>query len=220
MEGFLKSGEDQWPSQALGNPVNEAAATEMVKQPCNPILSMNIQAARIPVMNIGAVMKCEQFSSFTRLQRVTAYVLRFIKLLKYRRNPGEQENHTGPLQVSELEDARDVWISCVQQDVFSKELEDLRKNVNSTLPYVRQFNLFISDSGILRCRGRLENSSLPYDANNPTLTWLIIKHFHVKIMHSGVRDTLTTLRENLDSSGKRGRKALHTKMHRMYKILR
>ena len=67
---------------------------------------------------------------------------------------------------------------------------------------VKQPGLFIGESGILRCRGRLDNSKLPFDMRNPALlpskhyfTSLVIKEVHCRVMHSGVRMTLTTLRE-------------------------
>ena len=59
------------------------------------------------------------------------------------------------------------------------------------------------DKGVLRCKGRLNNAGLPTTSKNPILlpskndfVRLLIKDVHAKVKHNGVRDTLTTLREN------------------------
>ena len=61
--------------------------------------------------------------------------------------------------------------------------------------------LFRDMNGILRCKGRLCNSSLPESAKFPAwlpcdhhLTKLIIRDCHHKVMHNRARETLTELR--------------------------
>lgn len=56
-------------------------------------------------------------------------------------------------------------------------------------------------NGILRCKGRLCNSSLPETVKflawlpcDHHITWLIIRDCHHSVMHNGVRETLTELR--------------------------
>ena len=73
----------------------------------------------------------------------------------------------------------------------------------SPLPRVKQFELYKDDKGVLRCKGRQNNADLPTTSKNPILlpskndfVSLLIKDVHVKVKHNGVRDTLTTLREN------------------------
>ena len=53
-------------------------------------------------------------------------------------------------------------------------------------------------NGILRCKGRLCNLSIPETAKIPArlpcdhhITRLIIRHCHHRVMHNGVRETLT-----------------------------
>ena len=65
-----------------------------------------------------------------------------------------------------------------------------------------QFNLFIDDQQIIRCKGRVSNAPLSEESKNlillPSkhpLTNLIIQDVHSKIKHSGIKDTLTTIRE-------------------------
>ena len=56
---------------------------------------------------------------------------------------------------------------------------------------------------ILRCHGRINNSSLPQTSENPILlpsshpyVNLLICHTHKRVKHSAVTNTLTTLRES------------------------
>ena len=65
-----------------------------------------------------------------------------------------------------------------------------------------QFGLYLDEAGVLRSRGRLNESSLPLDSKNPiflpnnhSFVNLLILHTHNGVKHSGVRDTLTTIRE-------------------------
>ena len=90
-----------------------------------------------------------------------------------------------------------------QAESFPDELQAVcSKKEPVNLLRVKELGLFIGESGILRCQGRLDNSKLPFDMRNPALlpskhyfTSLVIKEVHCRVMHSGVRMTLTTLRE-------------------------
>ena len=65
-----------------------------------------------------------------------------------------------------------------------------------------QFELKIDDNKLLKCQGRIGNSSLPLSSNDPIIlpsnhyfVKLLILDIHDKVKYSGVNDTLTTLRE-------------------------
>ena len=67
---------------------------------------------------------------------------------------------------------------------------------------MRQFSLYLDDSGLMRCRGRIQNSLLTQEAKTPLLlpskhhgVELIIKDTHNRMLHSGVNTTLTAMRE-------------------------
>ncbi|XP_046856152.1 uncharacterized protein LOC124449257 [Xenia sp. Carnegie-2017] len=76
--------------------------------------------------------------------------------------------------------------------------------MNSSIPiYVKQFGLFLDGDHVLRCRGRLKNSLLNLESKNPVLlpkesrfVELLICEVHHNVKHSGIRDTLTTIREH------------------------
>ena len=65
-----------------------------------------------------------------------------------------------------------------------------------------QFGLFMDHDQVVRCRGRLNNSTLPLGTKNPILLphshcyiKLLISDFHVRMKHGGVNDTLAAIRE-------------------------
>ena len=67
---------------------------------------------------------------------------------------------------------------------------------------VHQFNLFIDDQGILRCKSRLANASITDAAKQPILlpsnsffSELVSREAHSRVFHNGVRETLNYLRQ-------------------------
>jgi hypothetical protein len=127
-------------------------------------------------------------------------VFRFIRNIQCRVRKNNL-SETGTLTAKELISARNSWLRTVQSNVFAKEFESIKTGCASN--YVRQFNLYVDEQGILRCRGRIGNSSLPSETVNPVFlpnnhhfTELIIKEVHSRMMHSGVKSTLTAVRDN------------------------
>ena len=66
----------------------------------------------------------------------------------------------------------------------------------------QQLNLMIDDQGILKCKGRYQNSELTQGAKYPKLlppkeyyTRLNIEEAHRKMFHSGVSQTLAEIRQ-------------------------
>ena len=136
-----------------------------------------------------------EFSSISKLFRVTAYALRFIQCLKKTRSKN------GPLKSQELQEAQTVWLKYVQQKYFSVEIETIRKGKATNLQ--KQLGLFVDNVGLLRCRGRLGNSCLSAGARCPILlrggdklTHLLISKIHKQNCHGGVSQTLAQIRMN------------------------
>ena len=61
--------------------------------------------------------------------------------------------------------------------------------------------MYEDQNGFQRCKGRLKNDVLPFDAKYPILlpsdnrlTTLIIEECHCKVLDNGIKETLTELR--------------------------
>lgn len=141
--------------------------------------------------NVGTIVKCENFSTLTRLLRVTGYALKFIDVLKAKRTkPGDTPSVA--LSARDISVAEAFWIKSSQQSL----LEDERFQT-----WKMQFRMYCDESGLWRCGGRLGNADLAGCETHPILlhsehhfTALVVNYCHKKVMHGGVKDTLTELR--------------------------
>jgi hypothetical protein len=99
--------------------------------------------------------------------------------------------------------AESLWVKSVQSMSFANEIEFLKsQKKNSKPPLVHQFGLFLDGQEILRCKGRINESTLSLTAKMPALlppkhwfTELVIRDTHERVKHSGIRNTLAAIRE-------------------------
>ena len=207
---FLQLPEEEWPQDQATVDTNEAALSEVVKNPPNVIHVLASCEEILTEVNLAEIINCQQISSLGRLLRVTAYVLRFVDILKRRtstRKSGKKEELTKEeddreLNSTEISRAESLWIKTVQASSFEVELKFVRNECQPKPRRVEQFGLFLDENKLLRCRGRLNNAILSSDNKNPILlpskhpyVELLIRQTHDKIKHSSVNNTLTTIRE-------------------------
>ena len=140
----------------------------------------------------GMDIKC--FSSFTKLCRVTAWVNRFIIKLR------KETNLSGPLEATEITKAETMWTKYVQSTEFHSVIENIQKKKSDNL--IVQLGLYMDNSGLIRCQGRLENAEICEGARYPLLlpkchryTDLIIQCYHKKAFHTGCAQTLSSIRQ-------------------------
>ena len=168
----------------------EPALPEEIPKPCLIELKASDQAAVHNLLTtqpecIGSVIDIDRFSSSLKLYQTTAYVLKFVKLLK-------KTVWSPELTQADLSEAENIWI----MDAQSSLKQDPR------FPkWKRQFSLFKDDCQVWRCGGRLHNASLTFSAKHPvilpkkhTLSVLIARYAHRRVQHNGVKETLTEVR--------------------------
>ncbi|XP_047125525.1 uncharacterized protein LOC124807573 [Hydra vulgaris] len=153
-------------------------------------------------LNMRNVINVEQFSSLHKLFKVTAYVLKFIISLKHLIN--KANNQTKSLCIADIRKAEILWIRTYQCDLSNKV-----EILNNT------FGLFVDEDKVVRCKGRLQNSILPYNAKHPILlpsesylSELLICQAHKRTLHAGVKETLCQIRSKYWIL--RGRKHVHS----------
>ena len=124
---------------------------------------------------------------------MTAYVLKFIKLVRRSKDPSDQSCPTSCILTTEDVSAALVYWLKVSQSAFHQ--------AKRFQLWSQQFGLFRDSSGIWRCDGRLGNSAAPPGAKHPILldkdhhlTNLVLNECHERVMHGGVKATLTELR--------------------------
>jgi len=133
---------------------------------------------------------------------VTSHVLRIAKAFR-QLNTDHSSTPCVQLNAEDLQYAEHSWICHIQAKSFVKELEHLEHPGRQSAPiYVKQFGLFLDDQHILKCKGRINNSTLSLTEKNPILlpskhpfVKLLVIHVHQQAKHRGVNITLTALRE-------------------------
>lgn len=163
----------------------------------------------------------ERYSSFTKLHRVLAFILRFI------RNCNSIHNKiTGDLHGHELDKALHVMIKIVQNTSFCSEIDCLRKGrpIHKSSKLLT-LNPFLDENGLLRVGGRIKNSNVPYDNKHPFLlppkhvfTKLLVEAEHKRLLHAGSQTVLASLRNKFwPINGKNVVRGILRKCLRCYK---
>ncbi|XP_057290885.1 uncharacterized protein LOC130613578 [Hydractinia symbiolongicarpus] len=205
--GFLSLLENEWPRLQVGDKF-------LPESSCEEKLSLNVNTeftclkSDSDVVNdpcLSEIIKVDNYNSFKKLVRVTAYVLRFIRRCKEEKKRNEKKTTNTlllttrewpeDLSVEEIKFAKFKWLKLFQWKVQNN------KNFEVFLLEVK-LGLFKDDDGVLRCKGRVQNSPLPYDTRHPVflptqceLLPLIVSDSHCAVGHNGPRDTLCHVRK-------------------------
>ena len=179
---WLSLPPEDWPEQ----PVISAQPSDEEREIC---LVTTVEPAQ-------PIVPLTQYSSYTRLQRVVAWIFRFIRNC---RSPKCDDTVTTTaarshcLTVSELSEAEKYLLKLSQASHFPKEITLLKSKGqlpahSSLLP----LHPFVDSDGILRVGGRETNSNLAYSQMHPIiihgkhlLTRMIIRREHLRLLHAG-----------------------------------
>lgn len=142
--------------------------------------------------SLSPVLNLVDFSSFTRLKRVTSWVFRFIHNCRSHKLQTEPI-HEMYLTTGELHKAEVHWYLNAQLAHFSEEFAAIKSksdlNRSSSILSLRPF---IDSSGLLRVGGRQQHSQMSYSQKHPIilhhihpLTHLIIRSAHFRLSHAG-----------------------------------
>ncbi|XP_050551755.1 uncharacterized protein LOC118279021 isoform X1 [Spodoptera frugiperda] len=192
---FLHSCESSWPIMPC-NSVNKNLPevvcnfTDQVDTLINSNQSSNNSIIRSLIQNN---------SNFNRLQRIIAYIYRFIHNLK-----NSNCKLQGSLSTDELDNALTSLLLSAQADMFPIECNILKSG--KSLPHKNRLislTPFVDTKGIIRVGGRLDNS--PYDYNTKYPILLCSKHHltrilfhmqHKRLLHAGPQLLLANMRLN------------------------
>lgn len=186
---------DEWPQSAFK--LTEEQKSAVAAEDAPPVVLIVRRPEPFLENDNGDVLP--QASSLHRLIRVTTWVVRFISNAK-----SGQDHSTGPLTAEEYLAAELRWVKHEQRQHFAEKMD----SINDTKQLAIQknsklfgLNPFLVD-GVLRSRGRLENSNLPYDSIHPIVlsadsrfTRLVIRSAHVATMHGGAQLTMHYTRQ-------------------------
>ncbi|XP_023728096.1 uncharacterized protein LOC111875803 [Cryptotermes secundus] len=131
----------------------------------------------------------KRFSNWAKLQRVFAYILRFLYKLKQ----GAASGRHGPLTSTKLRKSLIVIARITQHSSFAQEIQSLQQG--KALPsHSKHLTLhpFLDGNNLLRVDCRLENADVPFDQKHPLIlpskhhvTKLLIWNEHIRLLHAG-----------------------------------
>ena len=157
-----------------------------------------------------------RFSSWNKLNRTTAYVLRMLheKIWKKLSMKTQEKfpllnkilsiNENGPIKTNEMHNAQYLWQYQIQRnhfpELFDKKLKLPKQGVHQLLKHL---NVKVGQDGLAYCYGRLTMAEqLLASSITPILlptkcyvTKLIIEDTHKKLFHSGIQQTLAEIRK-------------------------
>ncbi|XP_017469917.1 PREDICTED: uncharacterized protein LOC108361720 [Rhagoletis zephyria] len=151
----------------------------------------------------SSIFDFERFSSFLKLKRVVAWVLRYIHYSKSRPSQPDTSSKYG-LMTSELDAAERIICRHSQREIFVNEVIRLEKGLSlpSESPLYK-LSPWIDNEGLLRVHGRLDAVSwLAYDTKHPIIlpshhvvSRLIVAQEHKRMMHQNTEATICMIRQ-------------------------
>lgn len=192
---WLLHPSDQWPKSRLTIEPKELEAIEAaIKKP--KIIAAAVTTGDIMIIANENGSLLAQYHSWTKLTRVTAYVLKFIHNLRTKKRTGPK------LTTDELLAAECFWIKHSQQVNFAKEIAACTQKtpINKDSP-LSKLTPFIDENGLMRASGRIKRSGMPYDVNHPiiltgkcTIVQLLAHSAHKTMLHGGMQLCIQYLR--------------------------
>ncbi|XP_038116813.1 uncharacterized protein LOC119769011 [Culex quinquefasciatus] len=140
----------------------------------------------------------KRFGEFRKLQRVICYVRRFVQNCRNKKS-GQPRTTCAYVTVPETRAALKSIIWSIQMAALPDEFY-LAKTAQ-TSSQLASLAPIVDEDGLLRVGGRLEHSSLPYEAKHPVIlprhhvTTLLVRALHVENLHVGPSGLLAIVRQ-------------------------
>ena len=183
---FIRKPKEFWPediSADIKEPLSDALVEERT------VINLIAETKMCLRVSLEQIIDLQRYSSYEKLLRVTLYVIRFASKL-YAKVTKSQLGfpETLAVETEEVANAEKLWIQSVQSVYFEGSKYGQLKT---------QLGVFLTEENILRCKGRLKHSSLPYSKKFPAsppsdsrLTELIILQCHSRVFHNETLEDL------------------------------
>ncbi|XP_059225785.1 uncharacterized protein LOC131997922 [Stomoxys calcitrans] len=151
-------------------------------------------------------IQCKYRNSFLKMQRIFAYVSKFVY--------SKLSAHTEVLTPDDIRAGTRLLVKNIQLVHFSEEYKALKSDKEiASSSKLYSLAPIIDEFGLIRVGGRLQNSTLDFDARHPIIlpkkhpfTASMVMHFHHKLLHAGAQCLLAAIRQQFWPIG--GRKLI------------
>ena len=194
---FLKLMEIQWP-------INEHFKLTEEDEKLEKKSKIVVMIANIEIENRITDLS-DNISSYPKLIRVLAYVLRFVSRLRKIVVPS-----TYVISSEERQSAFLKFVEIIQHVEFSDEIKYLKENkplsnnIQKLNPFIDEFTLNNEHFSLLRVGGRLLNAPIEYDAKFPLLLTKnshfiksYLRYLHIRNCHAGPKALISLLRQKI-----------------------
>lgn len=207
---WLSQPESKWPEPKVK--ITPEIREEYLKE-CKPA-SAQINVIVSPMMYRGKndTSLLQAVSSWSKLVRITAYVLRYVNNLRGKSARRKKDKamqgkiRTGRhIWTDELKNAAIYWIKIAQSQHYKAEIECLRAKDDQLPPKskIAALRPFLDANGTLRAVGRVKQARCAYDRKHPILIppksrvcELILQQAHIDTLHGGKQAMANYVRNN------------------------
>lgn len=102
------------------------------------------------------------------------------------KKPKEERKTPKALITEEINETEALWLNSLQRSFFAD---------HKYLQWQERLGLFVDESGLIRCKGRIEHADVPYSSRYPVLLPnshpfpdLLILVCHWQVAHNGVKE--------------------------------
>ena len=199
---FLRFESEHWPKSPLRSEfdLSQAMAEKLKHEPnvTHAMLSAHVYLQP----RIHHIIDISRFGNKNKVLRTIAWIMRFVSNLKSAIRK-EELNKEDKIDILEINEAESILVRSIQSEEFPAEISYLATNATSKPPlYVNQFNLFLDEEKVLRCRTRIGKADVLQSSKTPVLlkssngyTKLLIEDCHSRVFHNGIKETLNLLRQ-------------------------
>ncbi|XP_041451878.1 uncharacterized protein LOC121405308 [Drosophila obscura] len=144
----------------------------------------------------NSFISLQRFSSYYRLVRATAWVLRLMRRCRGHREKSDEYG----LTAAKCAEAERMLIRLAQSEAFAEETQ--RKTVTND-SQLRGLSPYVDEDGVIRACGRIDAAAcMPFSARRPiilshkhALAEMIVGHYHDKMRHQNLDATICEIRK-------------------------
>ena len=206
---FLWNENDSWPRYPPIKPEALSSEDPEVKKAMQVSYMVDVDISNTSDDPVN--MLITYYSSWIKLKRAVAWLLRLKSILNHRAKCGKasQPKQSRELTIDELAKAEVAILRVIQQQAFPNEMKACQDHVNentkkpiSKSSSILSLDPVLTDDGLLRVGGRLRNAPIDHQAKHPVIlptdchvSNMIIRHTHETINHEGRNHVLGELRQ-------------------------